>query len=186
MNIRKAVAALAMAIALFVGLQGSTAIASDSSSPAITDGEIAMIAVVAGGIDVQYAHLALALSKNPAVRDFAKTMVQDHPSVNEQAGALVSRLGIEPVPSDISRQLQAQAAQIVDDLTGLRGAEFDRRYAENELAYHEFVNTALREQFIPGAQNPEFKAALEGALVVFEGHEKLARAMVESVRSMQQ
>lgn len=155
--------------------------AASTSPRAITDGEIAMIAVVAGDIDISYAHLALALSEDADVRAFAKTMIQDHPAVNEGAGALVARLGITPEPSAVSRQLTEQAKAIVDELTTLRGAEFDQRYAENELAYHEFVNTALREQFIPGATNDEFRDALKGALSVFEGHEKLARAMVRSV-----
>lgn len=149
--------------------------------PALSDGQIAMIAVLAGNVDISYAHLAMALSSDPAVRRFARTMLQDHAAVNEQAGALVQRLGVEPVESDVSRQLERDARAIIDELTGLRGADFDRRYAENELAYHEFVNTALRDQFIPGADNPEFRKALEGALTLFEAHEKLARDLVDSV-----
>lgn len=172
--------AVALGLSLYLGTQA----APDelrAGTPDITDGEIAMIAVVAGGIDVRYAHLALALSSNEEVRAFARTMLQDHPAVNAQAGALVEKLGIEPVPSDVSRQLERESRAIVDELSKLRGAAFDRRYARNELAYHEFVNTALREQFIPGAEHEKFRAALETALSVFEGHERLARAMVESV-----
>ena len=148
---------------------------------ALTDGEVAMIAVVADNNDIAYAHLALALSSNSAVRRFAQTMIQDHSAVNEQAGALVERLGVVPAESDVSRQLEDAASRVIDELTKRRGAEFDRWYAENELGYHEFVNAALRDQFIPAAQNGEFREALKGALVLFEGHEKLARELVESV-----
>lgn len=52
----------------------------------------------------------------------------------------------------------------------LRGEKFDRRYAENELSYHEFVNAAVRDQFIPALESDEFREALKGALAVFEGH----------------
>ena len=53
--------------------------------------------------------------------------------------------------------------------------------ATRELSYHEFVNAALREQFIPGAENDEFREALKGALAVFVGHEQLARDMAARV-----
>lgn len=148
---------------------------------ALSDAEIAMVAVVAGKVDISYAHLATALSSNPDVRRFAQTMIRDHGAVNEQAGALVKRLGVEPVESDLSRNLQAEARGIIDELATLRGEDFDRRYAENELAYHEFVNTALRDQFIPAVRNDEFREALKGALVLFQAHEKLARDLVERV-----
>lgn len=147
----------------------------------LTDGKIAMIAVVAGNIDIRYAHLAMALSSNPDVRRFAQTMIADHAAINELAGELVGDLGIEPVESDISRTLRQQSRALVDELASLRGTGFDRRYAANELEYHEFVNTALREQFIPAVQNERFRDALRDALAVFEGHEKLARSMVRSV-----
>ncbi len=151
------------------------------TAPPLTDGEIAMIAVVADNNDIAYAHLALALSTNPAVRSFANTMIQDHGAVNELAGSVVERIGVEPTESDVSRQLQEQARMVIDELTQLRGSDFDRRYAEHELSYHEFVNEALREQFIPAAQNVEFRQALKDALVIFEAHEQLAREMVKSV-----
>jgi len=70
---------------------------------------------------------------------------------------------------------------IIDELTALRGAGFDRRYAANELEYHQFVNTALREQFIPSVQDPRLRDALTNALAVFEGHGKMARNMVRSI-----
>jgi len=147
----------------------------------LTDGKIAMIAVVAGNIDIAYAHLALALSSDPAVRRFARTMLEDHAAVNEAAGKLVQEIGIEPVESETSRTLREQSRMIIDELTALRGAGFDRRYAANELEYHQFVNTALREQFIPSVQDPRLRDALTNALAVFEGHGKMARNMVRSI-----
>lgn len=186
MIIRNILAAgtLALILAVGVGQTIESAPAPESGvarAEPLTDGKIAMIAVVANDSDIAYAHLALALSSDPAVRSFAKTMLMDHAAVNDLAGALAGELGIEPAESEISRQLLEQRLQIIDELTTLRGAAFDKRYAGSELAYHEFVNSALREQFIPAAQSPEFRAALEQALTVFEGHERLAQEMVRSV-----
>lgn len=187
MSLKTTITSAAILVVLAIGVGQAIGSSANPATDAtvevdpLTDGKIAMIAVVADNNDIAYAHLAMALSSNPDVRRFAQTMLQDHAAVNELAGELAARLGIEPAESDVSRQLEAQAKTVIDRLTPLRGAEFDRTYAQNELAYHEFVNEALREQFIPAAQNEEFKAALEQALVVFEGHEKLARDLVASV-----
>ena len=51
-----------------------------------------MLPYVADNIDIRYAHLALAISKNPAIREFAQTMIRDHNAVNEQALALLKKL----------------------------------------------------------------------------------------------
>ena len=62
-----------------------------AESPAdLNDLEIAHVAYTADLIDIRYAHLALAISKNPAIHEFARTMIRDHEAVNEQALALVT------------------------------------------------------------------------------------------------
>lgn len=146
------------------------------------DLEIAHIAFNAGLIDIRYAHLALAISENAAVREFAQTMIRDHTAVNERAVALLRRLNASPQDNPTSQQLLQQAAQIRTELRGLDGVAFDRRYAQNELAYHQFVNRAVETQFIPAVQNAEFRELLRGALEIFKRHEQHAARMVEGLR----
>lgn len=143
----------------------------------LNDLEIAHVAYTAGQIDIRYAHLALALSENPEIRDFAETMIRDHSAVNRSALALVEKLNITPRNNAVSRQLSEQAAGIRAELVALSGGEFDRRYAENELAYHRFVNGAVEGVFIPNAQTPELKDLLDSALQTFKVHEMHAEAM---------
>ena len=113
----------------------------------LTDAEIAHVAYIADLIDIRYAHLALGISQNPAVREFAETMIRDHEAVNEAALDLVGKLGVAPQDNFLSRQLNAQADQLVDELRQLTGAAFDRRYAENELGYHRAVNSLVEGTF---------------------------------------
>lgn len=150
----------------------------NAQTPAeLGDLEIAHVAYTAGEIDIRYAHLALALSENPQVRNFAATMIRDHGAVNRRALALVQKLHITPQDNPVSRQLSEQAAGIRAELVALEGAGFDRRYAANELAYHRFVNGAVEGTFIPNAQNPELKALLGSALATFKAHEAHAKVM---------
>ena len=155
-----------------------------AKSPAdLNDLEIAHVAYTADLIDIRYAHLALAKSVNPAIQAFARTMIRDHEAVNERALALVAKLNVSPQDNFLSQALTAQSEQLVAELSQLTGAAFDRRYAENELAYHGAVNGLVEGTFIPNLQNPEVKTLFQEALVIFKAHEKHAEKMVASLGS---
>ena len=154
---------------------------NESSAPKLNDLEIAHIAYTAGAIDIRYAHLALALSEDPEVRNFAELMIRDHTAVNNKALALVQKLQITPQDNAMSQQLTQQAHQIREEMSQLRGKELAKRYAANELGYHKTVNHVVENTFIPNAQNPELKALLTAALQTFKVHEGHAAQMNEKV-----
>ena len=104
-------------------------------------------------------------------------MIRDHQAVNEQALALAGRLGVSPQDNFLSQQLNGQADQLIAEMSKLSGAQFDARYADNELSYHQTVNGLLANTFIPNLQTPELKALFENALVIFRTHEKHAEKM---------
>src|SRR5207248_9129305 len=108
-------------------------------------------------------------------------MIRDHTAVNQKALALLKRLNVTPEPSDTSRAIQAEADQKNAELQGLRGREFDRAYAANEVTYHQKVNGALQNTLIPAAQNPELKSLLETGLHIFQGHERDAEQLASSL-----
>ena len=147
-----------------------------------SDMQIAHIAYTAGQIDIRYAGIALKKSKNQEILDFAILMQRDHKAVNDSALALLDKLGATPEDNPTSQSLLAQADAKAAELEALSGAEFDRAYAENELAYHRFVNDTVENAFIPAADNAEFKALLGVALKTFQAHEAHAEMMVEAVK----
>ncbi len=156
--------------------------AAHAQSPAeLNDLEMAHVAYVADTIDIRYAHLALALSDSPDVRAFAQTMIRDHTAVNEQALALLEKLEAQPQDNGLSRKLNTDAAALIDEMSALRGEAFDRRYAENELAYHKAVNRLVEEAFIPNIENGEVRALFEAGLEIFKAHQDHAAAMVEAL-----
>lgn len=147
----------------------------------LNDLEMAHVAVTANNSDIAYAHLALALSQNPAVREFAETMIRDHTAVNGAVVALAAKLKVSAKDNAFSRQLAENAERVKHELSRLRGAEFDRAYAENELKYHQTVNGIVADTFIPNIANAEVKAAFQSALTIFRGHERHAEQMVRRV-----
>ena len=165
------------------GIAVLTALGSvQAESPAdLNDLEIAHVAYTADNIDIRYAHLALALSDNPKVREFAATMIRDHNAVNGQALALLEKLDAQPQDNFLSQQLTANSIVLVDEMSALRGADFDKRYAENELAYHHAVNDLVENAFIPNIENGEVKKLFGAGLEIFKVHEGHAVKMVESL-----
>ena len=146
-----------------------------------TDPQIAHIAYTAGSIDIEAAKLALEKSKNADVVAFANDMLRDHQAVNDQALALVKKLGVTPEDNDTSKGLAAAAEKEKAALAALDGDAFDKAYAANEVAYHQTVNGALDTILIPNASNAELKALLTTGLKIFQGHQEHAEHLAASL-----
>ena len=146
------------------------------------DAQIAHIAYTAGVIDVTAGKQALAKSHDKAVLDFAKEMVRDHTAVNDQALALVKKLGVTPQDNPTSQSLQAGAKAKLGELAKLKGKAFDKAYVTNEVAYHQTVNGALSGTLIPSAQNGELKALLQTGLKLFTEHQHHAEMLAAKLK----
>lgn len=184
MNIRNSLIMLGIMVLMghTAGLTQASAQSATQTPAELNDLQIAHVAYVADNIDIRYGHLALAISQNPAVREFAETMIRDHTAVNEQALALLKKLNAEPQDNFLSQTLQTNATALIDEMSRLRGAEFDRRYAENELAYHKAVNDLVANAFIPNIENADVKSLFEAGLQIFTAHQQHAQMMVEQLR----
>ena len=101
-------------LTLIIGLAVATTGAVAQAGEAMNDLEIAHTAYTAGQLDIRYAHLALAVSENDAVREFAQTMIRDHTAVKRDVArgssspeAAAQTYGLSP--SEISEVLDAIA-----------------------------------------------------------------------------
>jgi putative membrane protein len=170
---------LSTATAVICMLSGA-ALAQGAAKP--TDPQIAHIAYTAGQLDIEAAKQALSKSTNTDVRAFAEGMVGDHTAVNKQALDLVTKLKVTPEDNDTSRALTKQAADKRAELSKLNGADFDKAYVANEVAYHKTVNGALETTLIPSASNPELKGRLQTGLKIFQGHEQHAEKIAAELK----
>ena len=159
---------------------GAAGIAGAADAP--TDPQIAHIAYTAGQIDVTAAEQAVKKSTNQTVIDFANLMIADQKAVNDQALALVTKLGVTPEGNATSQALSQQAADKLAELEKLDGPAFDKAYVDNEITYHAAVNDALSTLLIPSAQNPELKALLETGLQLFTEHQHHAEMVAAELK----
>jgi putative membrane protein len=159
-----------------------TAIAIPAQAAGPNDAQIAHIAYTAGNLDIAAGKQALHMSRNNAVRGFAREMVRDHRAVNVKALALVKKLHVTPQANDTSAGLTKAANAERAKLSHLRGAAFDREYVNNEVAYHKTVNGALQSTLIPSAHNGELKALLKTGLALFQQHQAHAEQIAAKLK----
>ncbi|VIO80988.1 DUF4142 domain-containing protein [Bradyrhizobium ivorense] len=162
-----------------LSLLGSAALAQGAKP---TDPQIAHIAYTAGVIDINAAKQAESKASSKEVKAFAQDMARDHEAVNKQALDLVKKLKVTPEDNDTSKTLSKQAADKLAELGKLKGAEYDKAYIANEVAYHKAVNSALETQLIPAASNPELKSLLQTGLKLFQGHQQHAEHVAASLK----
>jgi putative membrane protein len=146
-----------------------------------SDPQIAGIVVTANQIDVDAGKLAKSQSKRKDVQQFAQQMITDHTAVNKQASALAKKLGVKPEDSDTSKALKQAAADTAKKLKGLKGAQFDKAYVDNEVAFHQQVLDAIDKVLVPSAQNAELKALITKVRPAIAAHLEHAKHLQASV-----
>jgi putative membrane protein len=175
----KLIAIIATAVALTAF---GTINAQTPAAGAPNDAQIAMIAVVANTVDVDAGKLAAEKASSKEVKAFAETMVRDHTAVNAKATALAKKLGVTPEESATSKSLKADGDKMLAKLNGLSGAEFDKAYVDNEVAYHEAVIGVVTKTLIPNTKNAELKSLLESAGPIFTSHLEHAKHLQTSLK----
>lgn len=147
----------------------TTPVQSDAAA-SHTDPQIASIAVTANQVDIEYAKIALDKASNAEVKKFAQTMMTDHQAVIDKAVALVTKLGVTPEDNPTSQSLVSGATDTKAMLNSKSGADFDKAYVDNEVAYHKAAIDIVENTLIPESSNAELKSLLESALPLFKEH----------------
>ena len=166
------------ALAAFTTVHAQTA---PTAAPP-NDAQIAQIVLTADSVDVDYGNLAVKKTNDAEVKAFAETMIRDHTAVNAKATALAKKLGMTPEASESSKSLKSDGEKEMAKLKTMHGAEFDKAYINNEVAYHESVIDALDKVLLPNAKNAELKSLLESGRPIFVSHLSHAKELQASLR----
>ena len=151
---------LGLALAFVGALHAQNPMPAPAAAPDLSDPEVAHVAVTANNIDIDAAKFAQTRTQNPAVKQFAATMITDHTAVNAQAAALATKLGVTPADNAVSQSLESGAKQAHATLEPLHGAAFDRAYIDREVGYHQAVLDAIDKLLIPTTENAELRKLL--------------------------
>ena len=146
-----------------------------------TDAQILAFAETANAGEVQEGELAQHKATNPAVKNFAKLMVNDHTKMLKDARALSSKLSITPDSSkDDVKDLAKDSQDQVKDLTNKKaGKDWDEDYMGKQVDDHQKVLDKLNDA-AQSAKSPDLKNALNESIAKVQGHLTQAKAIKDN------
>jgi putative membrane protein len=96
---------------------------------------------IAGLTEVQLGNLAIERASSPDVKAFGQMMVKDHSHANTELHALATRMNVQP-PTELDKKHR----DLVEHLSNVLPAEFDREYAKAMIEGHKEVLDQLRKR----------------------------------------
>jgi putative membrane protein len=168
------VAAAVVALPLGAGAQTSQ---DAKSGMAGADRRFVMGVARDGMAEVELGKLAAQKGNSDAVKQFGQRMADDHGKANDELKNLAQQKGLA-LPTD----LDSKHRQVIDRLSKLSGAEFDRAYVNDMVRDHrkdvaEFKREAER------AKDPDLKAWAQKTLPTLEDHLKQVQQLQAQVKS---
>lgn len=166
---------LSLGLALGVLLTPVRAQAADdkdkgaSASVSAADKNFIMEASSGGMAVVALGELAQQKGQSDAVKQFGKRMVEDHGKANNELAALATRKGVV-VPAALKPKYQ----KVVDALSKLSGAAFDKQYLHEMVKDHENDVAAFQKESTHG-KDTELMAWAKQTLPTLQDHLKMAR-----------
>jgi len=130
-----------MKIRLYIiaGLLGYSITAASSSWAADQTHKFIEKASIGGQFEISSSRLALQNSQNPDIKNFAQKMIDDHTKISSQLKSIIT--SANPDESQPTIALDNQHQKMLNELNGVKGANFDRLYVHDQVAAHkEAVN----------------------------------------------
>jgi putative membrane protein len=128
-----------------------------------------------GMLEVKLGQLAVDKAESPDVKQFGQKMVDDHSKANGELTQLAGTKGI-PLPTELGARHQG----MVDKLSALSGAEFDREYMAMMVDDHKKDVSAFERESKNG-KDPEVKAWAAQTLPTLKEHQKMAKDVSSKV-----
>jgi putative membrane protein len=153
--------------------QSSTSTSSSTKDTQSTAGAEAMVgrqdqefmtkAAQSGMMEVQLAKIAQEKATSDEVKQYAKTLEQDHSKANEQLKKLAEQKGVD-LPSDLGKH-----QEMITKMSGLSGEKFDREYMKMQTKHHKKDISEFKKH-TNRSMDSDVKAFAEAQLPTLEQH----------------
>jgi putative membrane protein len=137
------------------------------------DRDFIQTASMASSTEIDAAKLAMHNTQNKDVHSFARHMIVDHTKLTAEL-KMAAPHGVT-VPKDNSD------TSVLDALRPLKGADFDKAYAQKVgVEGHKDAIAAFQKEIADG-QNADIKKAAQKALSTVEEHYRMAQTLAQKV-----
>ncbi len=139
---------------------------SDKGDQVVTGGDLAFMndAAPGGLAEVELGRLAVKQAASKEVKQFAERMIADHSKAGEELKQLAQQKKVM-----LPQEVNPKHKEIMETLSKLKGADFDREYVKAMVADHEKDVTAF-ESVAKGAVDADVKAFAAKTLPTLKLH----------------
>lgn len=141
---------------------------AQAASLSTADKQFLIMAAKADMTEAHEGQIAEDQASRTDVKELAKTLVQDHTDSYQQLTQLAAKTGVS-----IPKGIDTAKVQTIVRLVHLKGATFDRRFAEDEIAAHRRAIAVFKREAEHG-QDADVKAYAAKMVPVLEKHLHLA------------
>ena len=158
---------IVLAVPLLLRTYGCSS-AKDSS-------KFAVEAAQGGLTEVELGKVAMRNATDPSVKEFGLRMVSDHSRANDELKSIAAQKNIQ-LPAEVSSSQKS----LIDKLSKLSGAEFDKEYMADMVKDHEEDVAAFETQAKDGG-TAEIKEFAGKTLPTLKSHLEMAREVAKKV-----
>lgn len=137
------------------------------------DRNFVMEAARGGMAEVKLSQLATDRASHKEVKQFAQHMVHDHMKANQELKQLASSADLS-----IPEEMDQEHRNLMNRLSGLRGAEFDREYINAMVKDHKKVVAEFKREASQG-QDGELKNWASTTLPELQQHLQMAETLAQ-------
>ena len=151
--------------------------ASDQGDQVVTGGDLAFMndAAPGGMAEVELGKLAVSKTQNAEIKAFAQKMIVDHSKAGDELKQLATQKKVT-LPPDV---LPAHK-QLMEKLSKLSGADFDKEYVKAMVEAHEKDVTAF-ENVSKTAADADVKAFATKTLPTLKMHLEMIKGMADKM-----
>jgi putative membrane protein len=160
---------------------GAALAAATPPASSLDDSKILEVVEVANTGQVEQAELAVSRTQAPAVKSFARAMIEDHTDARDEGRSVGKKIGVSPSPSPVSTELKSANNQIIISLRTLQKNAFDRAYVDSQIKMEKKVLDLIDDQLLPGAQAAEVKSLLSNMRGSLDEHVDKAEKILEKL-----
>jgi|HubBroStandDraft_6_1064221.scaffolds.fasta_scaffold474058_2 putative membrane protein len=157
----------------------ATALAADENHGQLSSSDYKFMreADLGGMAEVQLGQIAKDRATDPAVKQFAEKMVNDHTQANQQLSQLASQKG-----ATLPTEIPASERRETDHLLKLSGPEFDRAYMKHMVSDHK-TDVKAFEHAAKKSSDPDVQAWAAKTLPTLQEHLQMAKQVDSNVKN---
>lgn len=127
--------------------------------------------------EMELCMVALDNAGSDDVRNLARVIINEHGKLGQQIETLAQRMRVQ-----FPKKIRAEHVAMINHMRGIKGDEFDRKFIEQSLRYHE-NDLKVFEHYAAQKDGREVARLAEAGARLFGKHLKMIREVALKIRS---